>query len=73
MDQVIDLSPLFHGILETKSHALNCVETPVSSTELTPASSDGSVKEKKISNACLACSKMFSQNSKIKRHMRIMQ
>ena len=37
MNEENDLSPLFH---ETKSHALSCLGTPFSKTELKPASSD---------------------------------
>ena len=58
MDQNVDLSPLFH---ETKSHALSCVKTSVSNTELKPAPSHSNEKKTTV-YPCSVRDKTFSRN-----------
>ena len=65
MDQENSSSPLF---LETKYHALSCVERPVLNTELKPAFSDCHDKNTTV-YLCSVCDKTFSRNCNLIQHM----
>ena len=67
MNEENDLSPLFH---ETKSHALSCLGTPFSKTELKPASSDYNDKKTTVYSYSV-CDKTFSHNCNLIKYIMI--